>query len=589
VQYGAANLGAISTFVAEWQDFDPHGQLLHYDEGGWWHSWGCQNTTAWALAKFNAPTEASVERIEFWTTDATKAVDVFLYRDFDGEGLSGLLASQPGNHFDEAGYHSVRLDEPVRVAGGQQVVAVVKLTNKTYGFPVAGDPHGKLEPGRTYLSCEGHWWHDMGADYGADMGIRLRTASVESSASAPAPEVESITPSSGSSDGVLHISRLTGSNFLPGAVVKLTKPGEPDIQASNVVVSNDSQLACDIDLTAAEPGDWDVRVNHPGGPSGVLENAFAIVSAAKTWNGVSGTDWHTPANWTPEGVPARVENVTIPAVGNQPIISRGDAAVQNLTINRGAVLDLTTRALHVEGQVVNNGILKQAAAISNGGFTPFLRLTNQAGDQTAYYGLDLGAISIAANPEAAGTAVLGEDRTGADLTDPVANWYNSSQKGHDSTHGGIDASGDRSGEQEASASVKDSLTPAPNSQHPSPDTVAGGPLVTVTVAGNQECGWRTSSVKRCFDIRSSAPLRASVRFYFRDSERNGHKLDGLNAYRFGAQWAEVPGRYDRGAVDGSEAQFIEVHAVEATSQFSLDRPSRPIGAIYLPVTLKFRP
>ena len=259
--------------------------------------------------------------------------------------------------------------------------------------------------------------------------------------------------------------------------------------------------------------------------------------------------------------------------------------MRNVSIDRGAVLDLTTRALHVEGKVLNNGILKQAAVLSSQRLTPFLRLTNQAGDRTAYYGLDLVAAPIAADSEAAGTVIHVGDQTSPDLTDRAANWYNSSQKGHDSMHGGADATGDRSGEQEASASNQDSLTPAPNTQQPSLDTVAGGPLFTVALAGNQECGWRTSSVKRCFDIRSSAPLRASVRFYFRDSERNGHKLDGLNAYRYGAQWAEVPGRYDRGAVDRSVVQFIEFLFVYSTLELSLYRTSCKIGAIYIPVSL----
>jgi hypothetical protein len=92
-------------------------------------------------------------------------------------------------------------------------------------------------------------------------------------------------------------------------------------------------------------------------------------------------------------------------------------------------------------------------------------------------------------------------------------------------------------------------------------------------------------VKRCFDIRSNSPLTATVRFYFRDSERNGHKLEGLKAYRSGKQWAAVPGLYDQGVVDRQEAQYIEVDNIDPTSQFSLDRPSRPVGAIYLPLAL----
>lgn len=583
-RYGALNLGAISSFVQDWQDYDPGGQLLHYDEGGWWHSWGCEDPTAWALSTFTAPAEASIERVEFWTTDATTAVDVFLYRDFDGDALSGLLASKVGSQYAEAGYHSVHLDEPVRVARGQQVVAVVKATNKSYGFPIAGDPHGKLEPGRTYLSCEGHWWHDMGADYGADMGIRLRTAPVPSAASAPTPQVTSITPGGGNNDGVLHISRLAGTNFLPGAVVSLSKAGEQDIQATEVVVASDSRITCEIDLSGAAPGFWGVRVNHPGGPAGVLDSAFEITSSAKTWNGQASTDWHAPENWTPPGVPSRLENVTVPDTLNDPIISRENAAAQNLIVESGAVLDLTTKNLQVEGAVSNNGVLKQTKRVTGGGTTSFLHLCNQAGDRCAYYGLDLSNARAAA-------AAPPQDQPTQDLTDLAAAWYNDGQEGHENAPGGPDPA-DYGSSRPAPASPDNPLTLQTKAARPLPDmaaTEASGSMVTIAVAGNQQCEWRATAVRRCYDIRSSAPLRATLRFYFRDAERNGHERDGMKAYRFGSGWAEVPGRYERGATDLAEGQYVEVHDADLNAQFSLDRPSKTIGAIYLPLAMHHWP
>jgi hypothetical protein len=50
----------------------------------------------------------------------------------------------------------------------------------------------------------------------------------------PAPTVTSITPSSGLSVGVVHITDLSGANFQAAAAVKLTKAGEADINATNV-------------------------------------------------------------------------------------------------------------------------------------------------------------------------------------------------------------------------------------------------------------------------------------------------------------------------------------------------------------------
>ncbi len=596
--YGAANIGAFSNFVHEWQDYDPDGALWHYDEGGWRHSWGCKETTAWALAKFRSPEEANIERIEFWSTDATTDVDVFLYRDFDGDALSGLLSSRLDSHFGEAGYHSVRLDAPVRVAQGQEVVAVVRATNVSYGFPFGGDPDGKIEPGRTYLSCEGHWWHDMGDSYGTDLGIRLRTTAAESLASAPAPEVTSITPGSGSNDGILHVSRLAGANFQPGSRVKLTKAGEPDIQATSVVVDSDSRIVCDIDLAGVATGSWDVIVSNPGGRSGALDGGFAVATAEKRWNGRASTDWHTPENWSPAGVPSRVENVSIPATGNDPIISESDAAAQDLTIEAGAMLDLTTRDLRVEGKVTNDGKLKQTKTVTSDGTTPFLRLSNRAGDRAAYYGLDIEKAYGTEQSEGGEMPAPGE-QAGSNLTDPAAHWYNGGQEDHEITFGGPGAA-DYGSSWQGPASEKSPYAPQPEASYPAPDTAqvqskqdlgskAGGPVVTVTISGNQQCNWRATGVRRCYEIRSSVPLRAAVRFFFREAERNGHRLDGLKAFRFGTQWAEVPGPHDRGALDPGEAQYVEVRGIEASSQFSLDRPSQWISTVYLPLAIHHWP
>ncbi|MFO7742596.1 MAG: S8 family serine peptidase [Anaerolineae bacterium] len=111
--------------------------------------------------------------------------------------------------------------------------------------------------------------------------------------------------------------------------------------------------------------------------------------AGKTWNGSIDTDWHNPANWTPNGVPTSEDDVTIPAVPNAPIISADDAAVNSLTVDAGGILDLTTRILWVEGTLISNGTLKQTQGVAQGRSTEFLRITSLSGTQTKYYGLDI--------------------------------------------------------------------------------------------------------------------------------------------------------------------------------------------------------
>jgi len=190
IAYGSASIGKYSSFIYDWQDYDNNGHVMYYDECGWTTMWGESgggNTTCWGLCKFIPSTDTCVTRVEFWTTDVTTDIDVYIYDDFDGTNLSNLLASKLNNSFNEAGYHSAELNTPLPVTAGDDVITVVKFTNSSYGFPLAADNKGPSETGRTYISITGPGdsWIDLGAYDADDVAIRLRT----SAALLPIPSV----------------------------------------------------------------------------------------------------------------------------------------------------------------------------------------------------------------------------------------------------------------------------------------------------------------------------------------------------------------------------------------------------------------
>jgi len=177
IAYGSARIGENSAFIYDWQQFDPAGGILYYDEGGLSDMWGFDTATAWGLAKFYPTSNTNATRVEFWTTDQTTDVDVYVYGNFNGTALSNLLAQKLNNSFNEPGYHSVELDTPVPVTAGDDVIAVVKFTNASFTYPIAADAAGPHETGRTYLSANGTSWIELGAGYSEDVAIRIRTSS----------------------------------------------------------------------------------------------------------------------------------------------------------------------------------------------------------------------------------------------------------------------------------------------------------------------------------------------------------------------------------------------------------------------------
>jgi hypothetical protein len=161
--------------------------------------------------------------------------------------------------------------------------------------------------------------------------------------------------------------------------------------AAGAGVSIQSNRYVSIQPASGWTGQTDVtiRVTDPGSLSDTDTFRVTVTPGGKIWDGSSSADWHTASNWTPSGVPTSADDVTIPDTARDPVISSSDGAAKNLTVNRGAVLDLTNRKLTVEGTLANDGTLKQTQTVMGGNKSAFLRITNLAGNQTKYYGAEV--------------------------------------------------------------------------------------------------------------------------------------------------------------------------------------------------------
>ena len=84
---------------------------------------------------------------------------------------------------------------------------------------------------------------------------------------------------------------FTGAGFAEGATVKLIRLGEADIVGNPVTVSEDGRLiTTTFVLTGVARGPWDVVVENPSGPDGVLVEGFTVDlgTGAELWVDVVG-------------------------------------------------------------------------------------------------------------------------------------------------------------------------------------------------------------------------------------------------------------------------------------------------------------
>lgn len=79
-----------------------------------------------------------------------------------------------------------------------------------------------------------------------------------------------------------------------------------------------------------------------------------------TWNGSVSTDWNTAANWTASSGPSIVPNastdVIIAVSSNNPTVTGVDAEANNLSINTGAVLSITSATSSNTDLLVHNNL-----------------------------------------------------------------------------------------------------------------------------------------------------------------------------------------------------------------------------------------
>lgn len=144
-------------------------------------------------------------------------------------------------------------------------VAVVSATKITCQVNMAGQAQGL--------------WNVLVTNPDGQVGAMVNAFTV-SSAPNTAPTVTGITPSFGINNGPVSITDLAGTGFRDGATVKLTRPGQGDIQAGSVAVVSSAKITCVFDLSGKQAGAYNVVVTNTDGQSGALADGFTVSNPA---------------------------------------------------------------------------------------------------------------------------------------------------------------------------------------------------------------------------------------------------------------------------------------------------------------------
>ncbi|MFH1150204.1 MAG: IPT/TIG domain-containing protein [Actinomycetota bacterium] len=89
------------------------------------------------------------------------------------------------------------------------------------------------------------------------------------------PGVTGIDPNQGINITLLDVA-VSGSGFVSGSQVRLSRSGSPDIEATGEAPTGSTRIDCTVNLAGAAEGAWDVVVTNPDASSGTLSGGFTV-------------------------------------------------------------------------------------------------------------------------------------------------------------------------------------------------------------------------------------------------------------------------------------------------------------------------
>jgi hypothetical protein len=150
--------------------------------------------------------------------------------------------------------------------------------------------------------------------------------------------IVSIGPTNSCNLGPVSITSLLGTNFNGDVTVKLSKDGEDDITASNIVLINSTELTCELDLTGVTTGDWDVVVSSDESNTGKLLAGFTVTNdfyVSTTGNDINTGTASAPKLTIQDAIDAASSGQNIRVAAGSYSISSNISVKQNVSLLGG--------------------------------------------------------------------------------------------------------------------------------------------------------------------------------------------------------------------------------------------------------------
>lgn len=152
----------------EREDYDPDMKIYQYDTIGGWPFLGYSWPVIYGLTKFVADGDQFITRIGTYTVSYGSYLSVEIYKNFDGNNLTNLMATIPEQYIEFPGFHQLYLPDNLRINDGEEFYVKVRYYSPGEDFPLAVEGYSdeysdpSLETGKCWTSPDENFWDPAG-------------------------------------------------------------------------------------------------------------------------------------------------------------------------------------------------------------------------------------------------------------------------------------------------------------------------------------------------------------------------------------------------------------------------------------------
>lgn len=181
VSYMDANIGIHNVVYTGVESVDNYDRIYQSDLCGWQGILGYDNEYAYFANVYESQSAEKIKAVGFYATDVETSYTIYVISDFTSKNNFANMRFVASGVFENAGYYTVKLDDPILVTGKKYAV-VVRIQTPNSKRPIAVEMQKDyatktvdISDGEGYISLYGQNWERVEQKYNCNVCLKAYT------------------------------------------------------------------------------------------------------------------------------------------------------------------------------------------------------------------------------------------------------------------------------------------------------------------------------------------------------------------------------------------------------------------------------